>query len=118
MVAKPEVIQLYSHATVFACPSVYEPFGIINLEAMACETAVVASGVGGILEVVVDGETGILVPPSDPDALAAALNDVVADPAKATAMGKAGRQRVEDQFSWAAVARKTEELYAEVIAAR
>ena len=115
MVAKPDVIQLYTHATVFACPSVYEPFGIINLEAMACGTAVVASATGGILEVVDDGTTGILVPPSNPAELAAALNRVVGDPALARQMGQAGRQRVEDTFSWAAVARQTEALYAEVI---
>jgi len=118
MVAKPDVIQLYSHATVFACPSVYEPFGIINLEAMACETAVVASATGGILEVVEDGKTGILVPPSDPAELAKALSRLIADPAEAEAMGKAGRQRVEDTFSWAAVARQTEALYETVIAER
>jgi len=115
MVAKPDVIQLYSHATVFACPSVYEPFGIINLEAMACETAVVASATGGILEVVEDGVTGILVPPSNPAELAGALNRLVANPGEAVAMGRAGRKRVEDTFSWAAVARKTEALYAELI---
>ena len=74
MLAKPEVIQLLSHATVFACPSLYEPLGIVNLEAMACGTAVVASRVGGIPEVVSDGETGLLVPPDDPAALAGALN--------------------------------------------
>jgi len=118
MVAKPDVIQLYSHATVFACPSVYEPFGIINLEAMACETAVVASATGGILEVVEDGETGILVPPSDPAELAKALNRLVTNTDEAKAMGKAGRQRVEDTFSWAAVARQTEELYETVISER
>ncbi|MEN8150447.1 MAG: glycogen synthase [Planctomycetota bacterium] len=115
MVSKPDVIQLYTHATVFACPSVYEPFGIINLEAMACGTAVVASATGGILEVVEDGKTGILVPPSNPAELAAALNQVVGDPALAESMGRAGRQRVEDTFSWAAVARQTEALYAELI---
>src|SRR5437867_10551070 len=81
MVKHDVVTQLYSHAAVFCCPSVYEPFGLINLEAMACETPVVASAVGGILEVVVDGETGILVPPADPAALAAALTRVLDDPA-------------------------------------
>jgi starch synthase len=115
MVKKPDVIQLYSHATVFACPSVYEPFGIINLEAMACETAVVASATGGILEVVEDGKTGILVPPSNPGELAQALNRLVTNPDEAAAMGRAGRQRVEDTFSWAAVARETESLYAELV---
>lgn len=118
MVAKPEVIQLYSHAEVFVCPSVYEPFGLINLEAMACGTAVVASAVGGILEVVVDGETGILVPPKNPAELAAALGRLLANPEEAAAMGRAGRARVDERFSWQAVARKTEDLYAEAIEER
>jgi glycogen synthase len=113
---KPDVVmQLYSHAAVFCCPSVYEPFGIINLEAMACETAVVASATGGILEVVEDGKTGLLVPPSRPDELATALNRVLADPALARAMGQAGRKRVEDKFSWASVAARTQEVYADAI---
>src|SRR5215211_2369945 len=104
MVSTPEKIELYSHATAFCCPSIYEPFGIINLEAMACETAVVASAVGGIKEVVVPGETGLLVPleqmtaspfeATDPDRyardLAAAINTVMADQARAKAMGSAG----------------------------
>ena len=125
MLDKPSVIELYSHAAVFCCPSVYEPFGIINLEAMACETAVVASAVGGIPEVVVDGDTGLLVPvvldpsdpmaPADPDRfahdLAAAINALVADPMRATAMGRAGRARAEARFSWRAVAQRTAELY-------
>jgi glycosyltransferase involved in cell wall biosynthesis len=98
------------------CPSVYEPFGIINLEAMACQTPVVASAVGGILEVVVDGETGFLVPPADPHALATSIRNVLDDPARARAMGRAGRKRVEDKFSWASVAARTEEVYAEAIA--
>ena len=110
------VSQLYSHAAVFACPSVYEPFGIINLEAMACETPVVASAVGGILEVVEDGKTGILVPPARPDDLAAALRRVLEDPAMARAMGRAGRKRVEDRFSWASIAARTHEVYGEAIA--
>jgi starch synthase len=93
MLAKPEVIQLLSHATVFACPSLYEPLGIVNLEAMACGTAVVASRVGGIPEVVSDGETGLLVPPDDPAALAGALNALIGDPGRAAAMGAAGRKR-------------------------
>jgi starch synthase len=114
MVGKEDVIQLYTHAELFACPSVYEPFGIINLEAMGCGTAVVASGVGGILEVVVDGETGILTKPNDPAGLAAAMNKVLADPDLAKAMGAAGRQRVEDLFSWESVAARTKELYEEV----
>ena len=115
MVNHETVVQLYSHAAVFACPSVYEPFGIINLEAMACETAVVASAVGGILEVVEDGKTGLLVPPARPDLLADALARVLNDPAAARAMGQAGRKRVEDRFSWASVAARTQEVYAEAI---
>ena len=109
------VKQLYSHASVFVCPSVYEPFGIINLEAMACETPVVASAVGGILEVVVDGETGFLVPPANSDALATSIRKVLDDPARARAMGRAGRKRVEDKFSWASVAARTQEVYGEAI---
>jgi glycogen synthase len=115
MVPVPVVSQLYSHAAVFACPSVYEPFGLINLEAMACETAVVASGVGGILEVVEDGTTGLLVPPGRPEELAHALKRLLADPERARAMGRAGRKRVEDKFSWASVAARTQEIYAEAI---
>jgi starch synthase len=125
MVDKPTVRQLYSHAALFCCPSVYEPFGIINLEAMACETAVVASAVGGIPEVVVDGETGLLVPfeaagdgsfePSDPERferdLAAAVNSLMVDPARRAAMGKAGRKRAVEHFGWDAIARRTVELY-------
>jgi starch synthase len=116
MVKHDVVTQLYSHAAVFCCPSVYEPFGIINLEAMACETPVVASAVGGILEVVVDGETGILVPPAKPDALAAALTRLLNDPETRRRMGQAGRKRVEAQFSWASVAERTERVYADAIA--
>ncbi|ONH61087.1 glycosyl transferase family 1 [Frankia sp. CcI49] len=116
MLAKPEVIQLLSHATVFVCPSVYEPLGIVNLEAMACATAVVASRVGGIPEVVADGSTGLLVPPDDPAALAGAVNEVLADPARAAAMGRAGRERAVAEFGWAAVAERTARLYAEVAA--
>ncbi|NTU83368.1 MAG: glycogen synthase [Chloroflexales bacterium] len=124
MLARPDVIQLYSHATVFCCPSVYEPFGIINLEAMACETAVVASAVGGIKEVVVPEETGILVElnlrpggfdPEDPAAfsaaLAAGINRVARDPALRARFGANGRRRVEEHFSWDAIAQKTAELY-------
>ena len=113
MVPHDVVVQLYSHAAVFACPSVYEPFGLINLEAMACETPVVASAVGGILEVVVDGETGLLVPPARPEALAAALTRVLDNPPLGRAMGRAGRQRVEERFSWARVAERTEQVYAD-----
>ncbi|MBI1735576.1 MAG: glycogen synthase [Candidatus Rokubacteria bacterium] len=115
MVPVEEVVQLYSHAAVFACPSVYEPFGLINLEAMACGTAVVASAVGGILEVVEDGVTGLLVPPARPDDLAGALRKVLDDPERARAMGVAGRRRVEDHFSWASVAERTERVYRDAI---
>lgn len=116
MVPVEQVIQLQSHAAVFCCPSVYEPFGIINLEAMACETPVVASAVGGILEVVEDGKTGILVPPARPDELAAALRRVLDDPRQGRAMGQAGRRRVEEKFSWTAVAERTMQVYGDAIA--
>ncbi|MEI7645609.1 MAG: glycogen synthase [Chloroflexales bacterium] len=129
MLARPDVIQLYSHAAVFCCPSVYEPFGIINLEAMACETAVVASAVGGIKEVVVPEETGVLVnlafneggfDLADPAAfeadLAAAINRVALDPELRARFGAAGRRRVEDHFSWDAIAQRTAELYRSLIA--
>jgi alpha-maltose-1-phosphate synthase len=111
MLAKPEVIQLLSHATVFACPSLYEPLGIVNLEAMACGTAVAASRVGGIPEVVADGETGLLVPPDDPVALADALNSLVRDPGRAETMGRLGRQRAIADFGWPAIAAQTAALY-------
>jgi starch synthase len=125
MVDKPSMRQLYSHAAVFVCPSVYEPFGIINLEAMACETAVVATAVGGIPEVVVPGETGLLVPfeaaggtsfePTDPDRferdLAAAIEELMKDPARREAMGRAGRRRAVEHFGWDAIARRTVDLY-------
>jgi glycogen synthase len=116
MVKHDVVTQLYSHAAVFCCPSVYEPFGLINLEAMACETPVVASAVGGILEVVEDGKTGLLVPPAQPEALASALTRVLQNPELGRRMGKAGRARVEARFSWASVAERTEQVYAEAIA--
>ena len=126
MLPRDEVIQFYSHATVFCCPSIYEPFGIINLEAMACDTPVVASAVGGIPEVVVDGVTGVLVPleqqdqapfePVDPRKfsadLAAAINGLLAEPQLRQRMAKAGRERVEREFSWPAIAGQTAELYA------
>ena len=115
MLAKPEVIQILSHATVFACPSLYEPLGIVNLEAMACGTAVVASDVGGIPEVVTDGLTGLLTPPGDPAALAGALNVLIADPAKAAAMGGAGRERAVTEFSWTTIAAQTAQLYASLV---
>src|SRR5438046_4956404 len=116
MVPHDVVTQLYSHAAVFACPSVYEPFGLINLEAMACETPVVASAVGGILEVVVDGETGLLVEPARPDVLAEALTRVLANPALGRSMGRAGRRRVETRVSWSSVAERPEQVYRDAIA--
>jgi alpha-maltose-1-phosphate synthase len=116
MLPKREVIQLLSHATAFACPSLYEPLGIVNLEAMACGTAVVGSRVGGIPEVVADGETGLLVPPDDPAALAAALNSLLLDPARATALGAAGRKRAAAEFGWDAIAAQTVELYEALVA--
>ncbi|HET7342439.1 MAG TPA: glycogen synthase [Methylomirabilota bacterium] len=116
MVPVDVVTQLYSHCAVFCCPSVYEPFGLINLEAMACKAPVVASAVGGILEVVEDGKTGLLVPPAQPQALAAAIRRVLDDPALGRTMGQAGRARVEQQFSWASVAERTERVYADAVA--
>jgi glycogen synthase len=118
MLSPPEVVQLYSHAALFACPSIYEPFGLINLEAMACETPVVATAVGGIVEVVADGATGLLVPPARPSALAQAMSALLRDPARARAMGHAGRRRVEERFTWDRVAERTEAVYAEAIAER
>ncbi|MBV9451884.1 MAG: glycogen synthase [Streptosporangiaceae bacterium] len=115
MLAQREVIQLLTHATVFACPSLYEPLGIVNLEAMGCGTAVVASRTGGIPEVVADGVTGLLVPPDDESALAAALNELIRDPARATAMGQAGRERAVAEFAWSAVAAQTAALYTKVL---
>ena len=114
MLPKPDVIQLLTHALVFACPSVYEPLGIVNLEAMACATAVVASRVGGIPEVVDGGVTGLLVPPEDPASLADAMNLLLRDPGRADAMGLAGRERAVAEFSWETVAAQTAELYAEL----
>ncbi len=114
MLPKPDVIQLLTHALLFACPSVYEPLGIVNLEAMACATAVVASRVGGIPEVVDDGVTGLLVPPDDPASLAGAMNLLLRDPGRAGAMGAAGRERAVAEFSWDTVAAQTAKLYAEV----
>jgi alpha-maltose-1-phosphate synthase len=111
MLEKNEVIQILSHATVFACPSLYEPLGIVNLEAMACGTAVVASAVGGIPEVVADGTTGLLVPPNDERALADAINSLIADPAKAAEFGARGRARAVAEFSWDSIAVKTAGLY-------
>jgi len=114
MLPKSEIIQILSHATVFACPSLYEPLGIVNLEAMACGAAVVASNVGGIPEVVADAQTGLLVPPGDPEVLAAAISSLVSDPARAAAMGQLGRQRVAAEFSWASVAAQTAALYTDL----
>ena len=115
MLPREHVIQLYSHASVFACPSVYEPFGIINLEAMACEIPVVASAVGGIPEVVVDGETGFLVPPANPDELASAINRILDSDELGRELGKAGRLRVERYFSWEAIAEQTRDMYLEML---
>jgi starch synthase len=125
MLPRRDVVTLLTAATAFACPSIYEPLGIVNLEAMACETAVVATATGGIPEVVVDGETGLLVPieqatdgtgtPLDPDAyvaaFAAALTTVCSDPDRAAAMGRAGRERASSAFSWDAIATRTVEVY-------
>jgi alpha-maltose-1-phosphate synthase len=115
MLPKPEIIQLLTHALAFVCPSVYEPLGIVNLEAMACETAVVASRVGGIPEVVEGSVTGLLVPPDDPASLADALNVLLRDPGRADAMGLAGRERAVTEFSWEGMAAQTAELYAELV---
>jgi alpha-maltose-1-phosphate synthase len=117
MLPKREVIQLLTHATVFAIPSIYEPLGIVNLEAMACGTAVVGSRTGGIPEVVADGETGLLVPPGEPEPLAEALNALIRDPDRAAAMGQAGRKRAVAEFGWSAIAAQTAALYAELVTA-
>ena len=128
MVNKSTIRELYSHAAAFCCPSIYEPFGIINLEAMACEAAVVASAVGGIKEVVVDGETGFLVPleqmsespfePTEPDQfardLAEQINQLMKNPALQEKFGRAGRKRAEEKFSWLAIAQQTQALYEKV----
>jgi starch synthase len=128
MVDEETACELYSHAAVFCCPSIYEPFGIINLEAMACETAVVASAVGGIKEVVVDGKTGFLVPleqmkespfePKDPEKfsrdLAARINQLMQDRHLREKFGKAGRKRAQEKFSWSAIAQETKDLYKRV----
>jgi len=131
MVTKPEAIQLYSNCAVFCCPSVYEPFGIINLEAMACGAPVVASATGGILEVVVEDVTGHLVPfdpnpittfPIDPAQfakdLAAPITALLANPDLARQMGQAGRRRVEQKFAWEAIATQTIELYSSLLVAK
>jgi glycosyltransferase involved in cell wall biosynthesis len=111
MLEDHDLVNLYNEAAVFACPSVYEPFGIINLEAMACETPVVATRVGGIKEVVVDGETGLMVPPGEPVKLGAALTRILEDPATAAKMGEEGRRHVLEHFTWDRIAVKTLELY-------
>jgi starch synthase len=116
MLPRDKLMQLLSAADVFICPSIYEPQGIVNLEAMACETAVVASRVGGIPDVVVEGSTGLLVDysadPRDFEAgLAAAVNELVGDPERATAMGLAGRERAVSQYGWDAIAARTVDLY-------
>lgn len=125
MLPKHEVVQVLTHATVFVCPSIYEPMGIVNLEAMACETAVVATATGGIPEVVADGETGLLVPieqhadgtgtPIDPERfvadLAAAMTTLLQDPARAEQMGLAGRRRAVGKFSWSTIAEDTMKVY-------
>nr|WP_206024254.1 glycogen synthase [Rhodococcus sp. 14C212] len=124
MLPTESVREILSAASVFVCPSVYEPLGIVNLEAMACETAVVASDVGGIPEVVEDGVTGRLVhynsyePRAYEQALAAAINEVAGDAALAAEMGRAGRVRAIAEFSWAQIARQTLAVYQEVAAAR
>ncbi|SFC29366.1 glycogen synthase (ADP-glucose) [Nocardioides terrae] len=129
MLPRADVIALLSNATVFACPSVYEPLGIVNLEAMACEAAVVATATGGIPEVVENGVTGLLVPieqaadgtgtPVDPEGyvadFATALNALVAEPARAAEMGRAGRRRAIEAFSWAAIAQQTVEVYRSLV---
>ncbi|ALO66970.1 glycosyl transferase family 1 [Arthrobacter alpinus] len=129
MLPRAELIQVLSHATVFACPSIYEPLGIVNLEAMACGAAVVASATGGIPEVVAHGETGLLVPleqvgdgtgtPLDPEKFvadfAAAMIEVVNDPARARAMGEKGRQRAKDHFSWESIVEQTLDVYKSVL---
>ena len=121
MLPREDVRQVLTHATVFVCPSVYEPQGIVNLEAMGCETAVVASDVGGIPEVVVHGETGVMVhydPRQTADfeaGLTEAMNEMIARPDRAAAMGRAGRERAIESFSWDSIAAETAEVYRSVL---
>ncbi|MHA6759008.1 glycogen synthase [Streptacidiphilus sp. PAMC 29251] len=123
MLPRPDIVQLLSHATVFVCPSVYEPLGIVNLEAMACGTAVVASAVGGIPEVVADGRTGLLVPYEGRGAedfersFAAAVDSLALDPERAARYGAAGRERAVAEFGWDAIAARTVEVYRTALAA-
>ncbi len=123
-IPRDDLINLHAEATVFVCPSIYEPFGLVILEAMACETAVVASRVGGIPEIVVEGETGFLVD-YDPHAvgtftavLGARVKQLLDDAARARQMGKAGRRRVVDKFGWPAIARTTADLYESLLPRR
>jgi starch synthase len=123
--ARSKVTQFLTRSTTFVCPSIYEPFGLVNVEAMACEAAVVGSAVGGIPEIIVEGETGHLVAfeqgedaygtPADPERfardLADAINDLVGDPQRAAAWGRAGRERVLTEFAWSSIAERTAELY-------
>ncbi len=129
MLPRSDVAQILGHCACFVCPSIYEPFGLVNVEAMACGAPVVASAVGGIPEVVLDGETGVLVPvelreegerlPVSPEAFAAALaagvNSLVRDPERARALGEAGRRRAEETFSWDAIAERTATVYRSVV---
>ncbi len=115
MLSRKEIVELYSHAHIFVCPSIYEPFGIINLEAMACQTPVVASRVGGIKEVITHGETGLLVEPDDPKELALAIESLLVDEDARVGMGHSGRRRVEEKFSWKAIAKETNTLYEELL---
>jgi len=115
MLPENELIQFYSNASLFACPSIYEPFGIINLEAMACNVPVVASAVGGIKEVVVDGETGLLVSPDKPQELADAMDELLGDKDMCRRLGENGRRRVETMFSWESIAKKLIAIYEDIL---
>ncbi|PKN00964.1 MAG: glycogen synthase [Elusimicrobia bacterium HGW-Elusimicrobia-1] len=115
MIDEDDCVEIYSGASVFVCPSVYEPFGIINLEAMACKVPVVASRVGGIKEIVVDGKTGFFIEPGRPKELAEKVNRLLKDKATAREFGEAGRLRVEEKFGWPAIAAQTKKLYEDII---